>query len=123
SSAHLLHGGEYFGCGRLADFLDDVAVCEEEDAVGERGRVRVVRDHHGRLAELVDRGAQEAQDFVTGVRVEVAGRLVGEEHTRPREKRPGDGYALLLSAGQLGRPVLAPVGDADRLKKLLEPFP
>ena len=36
--------------------------------------------------------------------VERAGRLVGEEHVRPRVQGPGDRDPLLLAAGQLRRP-------------------
>ena len=41
-------------------------------------------------------------------RVEVAGRLVGEQHQRPVDERAGDRDALLLTAGEL-------VGHAGRL--------
>ena len=34
---------------------------QHDDAVGDRGRVRVVRDHHHGLAEVVDRVAQQAR--------------------------------------------------------------
>ena len=43
----------------LAHLVDDPAVGEEHDPVGVRGGDRVVGDHHDRLAELVDRAAQE----------------------------------------------------------------
>jgi len=39
------------------------------------------------------------------VRVEVAGRLVGEHHGRPAGQGACRGESLLLAAGQLGRPV------------------
>ena len=44
-----------------------------------------------------------SQDLLGGRRVEVARRLVGEDHGRPRGQRAGDRDALLLAAGQLGR--------------------
>ena len=44
--------------------------------------VGVVGDHDHRLAELVDRAAQQRQHLLARVRVEVAGRLVGEHHRR-----------------------------------------
>ena len=43
------------GRSRRAEIGDDLAVGEEQDAVGDRGRAGVVRDHHGRLAETRDR--------------------------------------------------------------------
>ena len=48
------------------------------------------------------------------MRVEVAGRLVGEHHRRPRDERAGDRDALLLAAGELRRPVRAALGETDR---------
>jgi len=60
--------------------------------------VRVVRDHHRRLTERVDRVAQQGEDLAAGARVQVAGRLVGEHHARTRDERAGDGDALLLAA-------------------------
>ena len=40
-----------------------------------------------------------------GAHVEIAGRLVGQEDARRVGDRARDGDALLLAAGQLGRPV------------------
>jgi hypothetical protein len=41
-------------------------VGEEEHAIGDRGGVRVVGDHHGRLPETRDHVAQELQDLALG---------------------------------------------------------
>ena len=62
--------------------VDDPPVGEEQDAVGDRGGAGVVRDHDDRLAELVDRPAQQVEHVAAGDRVEVAGRLVGEDDGR-----------------------------------------
>ena len=81
-------------------------------AVGVGRRGRVVRDHHDRLAELVDGASHERQELAAGRAVEVAGRLVGEDDRRPAGERAGDGDALLLTARQLARPVRQPVARA-----------
>ena len=39
--------------------------------------------------------------FRSGVRVEVAGRLVGQQDAGAVDQGPGDGHPLLLSAGKL----------------------
>ena len=62
-------------------------------------------DHHDRLAELAHGAAHEREDLGAGARVEVAGRLVGEDDLRPAGQGPGDGDALLLAAGELARAV------------------
>ncbi len=67
------------------------------------GGVLVVGDHDDRLAELVDRAAQQPQDLGRGLGVEVAGRLVGEDDRRARGERARHGDALLLAAGELAR--------------------
>ena len=45
--------------------------------------------------------AEELHDLVAGLRVEVAGGLVGQDQLRVVDQRAGDGHALLLAAGQL----------------------
>jgi hypothetical protein len=64
-----------------------------------------VRHHDDRLAELADRRAQEPEYLGAAGRVEVAGRLVGEDNVRPGDQRPRAGDPLLLAAGQLAGPV------------------
>ena len=71
-------------------------------------------DHDDGLAQLAHRVAQEAQHLGARAGVEVAGRLVAEDDLGPGGQRAGDGDALLLAAGELGGPVLEPVGEADR---------
>ena len=46
-------------------------------------------------------------------RVEVAGRLVGQEDRRLRDQRAGDRDALLLAARQLIRMVVGALAEAD----------
>ena len=106
---HLLENAFAVGLAHLAH---DPAVAEEHDPVGVRGRDRVVGDHHDRLPELVDGAAEQPEHLGAGLRVEVAGRLVGEHDRRPAGEGPGDRDALLLAAGELVRPVPQPVADA-----------
>ena len=72
AARHLLERLEDLVGRRGAEVLHDQAVGEEEDAVGDGGRVRVVGDHHGRLAVARDRVAQQLQDLAARLRVEVA---------------------------------------------------
>ena len=62
--------------------------------------------------------AQERQDLVGPLGVQVAGRLVGQDQRRLVDERPGDRDALLLAARQLGRTVVGPLGEADELERL-----
>ena len=52
--------------------------------------------------------------------VEVAGRLVGEQHGRLGDERAGDRDALLLAAGELRRLVVAALGEADALDQRVD---
>ena len=52
--------------------------------------------------ELVD-AQQQLEDLPADERIEVAGRLVGDDQPRVVDERAGDGRALLLAARQLGR--------------------
>ena len=76
--------------------------------------LRVMRDHDHRLVVALDRLVQQLKDLVARLRVEVPGRLVGEDDGRLRDERARDGDPLLLAAGELGRPVRAPVRRARR---------
>src|SRR4051794_30189251 len=96
--------GRLDGARRLAVF-DEPAVAQHEQAVGVAGGLLVVGDHDDRLTELVDRAPQQLQDLGRAHRVEVAGRLVGEDDGRAAGERAHDRDTLLLAAGQLARAV------------------
>jgi hypothetical protein len=97
----------------FAHLVDDLAVGQEHDAVGEGRGDGVVGHHHDGLAELIDRAAQQAEHLGPRPRVEVAGRLVGEHDRRAARERTGDRHALLLAAGELVGPVVEPVAETD----------
>ena len=62
------------------------------------------------------------EDLGAGARVEVAGRLVGEDDLRPAGQRTGDGDTLLLATGQLRRSVLDAVAETDGVDDEVEPL-
>ena len=57
--------------------------------------------------------AEDRVDLVAGLRIELAGRLVGEQQDRLLDEGPGDRHSLLLAAGKLVRAVIEPVFEAD----------
>ena len=81
------------------------AVGEDDHPVRVGGDLRVVGDDDDRLAELVDRPPQQLEHAGARLRVEVAGRLVGEDDGGRGDQRARDRDALLLAAGELGRAV------------------
>ena len=70
-------------------------------------------DHGG--AGLVD-AVEQPHDALARGRVEVAGRLVGEQDQRPVDEGPGDRHALLLAAGELVREAVLLAGQADEVE-------
>src|SRR6478752_1031771 len=103
--------GEEFLGGRV---LDDLAVGHEHDAVGGlAGEAHLVGDHdhgHALLGEL----DHDVQDLVDHFRVQRRGGLIEEHHLGLHGQGAGDGNALLLAAGELGRKFggLVPAADA-----------
>jgi hypothetical protein len=57
--------------------------------------------------------AQQRNDLRAGAAVEVAGRLVGQQHGRVADDGPGEGDALTLPPGQLVGAVAEPKAEAD----------
>src|SRR5215218_2353582 len=76
----------------------------------------VGRDEYG-SADAVD-PVQKLHDAHARVRVEIAGRLVGDEYRRLRDEGSGDGDALLLPAGELVRELLYLPGESDEVEDL-----
>src|SRR5690606_5318316 len=76
---------------------------------------RIVRDHRDRLAVLTAGRGEQPQHLTAGGRIEVAGGLVGEHQVGAGRQRTGDRNALLLSAGELVRPVTQSRTEAEGL--------
>jgi hypothetical protein len=70
-----------------------------------------VADQHQREPVLPPEPLEQRDDLVTGVLVEVASRLVGQQHPRVFHQGPRDRHPLLLPAGELGRQVPGAVGQ------------
>src|SRR5262249_48866895 len=98
---------------RVAFVRFNVAVAHTDDALGPGGDVVFVRDHDDGLARIVEL-LQTLHDLVAGPRVEVASRLVGEDHLRIVDQGAGDGDALLLAAGQLHGTMFQAIPQTDQ---------
>ena len=93
----LSHGGFLFRHCHLGLLLDDAAVEDVDAAVGVARVARIVGDHADRRAAAVQLAKQIHHRFAAA-RIEVSGRLVGEQDQRFAGDGAGDGDALLLAA-------------------------
>ena len=75
----------------------------------------VVGGHQHRRSGAVD-PFEQIHDVLAGLGVEVARRLVGQQHQRPVDERAGDGDTLLLTAGQLAGQAVGLAGQAHHLQ-------
>src|SRR5919108_2420149 len=91
----------------------DVAVAERHHARAVFGDVHLVRDEHDRDAALLVQPLKNAHHFDAGFRIEVPGRLVGEENRRVVHERACDRHTLLLPAGQLVRMMIGTVAESN----------
>ena len=100
-------------------FRGQPAVADVDDPVGDRRRLRVVADDHGRAllgpGEVAEHVVEEAGARV----VELACRLVGKQELRLVRDRGADDHALLLAAGKLVRSRVALPGQPDELQQLI----
>ncbi len=78
----------------VAEYL---AVADVDDAVRVFGDVVLVRDQDNRVALLVQ-AIEERHDLQAGLRVEVAGRLVGQNDRRVVHQSASDRHTLPLAA-------------------------
>ena len=99
----------------------DDAVAHRDDSVGGLGQRRFVRDEHDRQAALAVEISDRREDFLRRPRIEVPGRLVGEQDRRVVDQGAGDRDALLLAAGELVGMAVLPPGEADEGRALRAP--
>ena len=109
------------GRGHPAPTASRPPTCSSEtiDAVGQSHDARCplgdlvrVGDHRERRACAVD-ALEQSEHLLLAGGVEVAGRLVEQEHAGLHDERAGDGDALLLAARELRREMAGAIGEAD----------
>ena len=61
--------------------------------------------------------SQQFHDLERAFGIEIAGRLVGEQHVGMGHDRPRDRYALLLSAGKLAGRMIGPARQPDLVER------
>src|SRR5438876_2331199 len=102
------------GLGLVAD---NDAVFERDDPFGVGGDVGIMGDDDDRHALTVQLDEQ-LHDRLSGVGVERAGRLVGEQEQRLVDDGARDRHALLLAARELIGQVVHAIAEADPLERV-----
>src|SRR4051812_16176847 len=95
---------------------DDLSVADVDDALRFLRDVVLVRDHDDRVAARREL-AEEVEDFAAGLRVEISGRLVGEQQRRLVDQRACDRDTLALTAGELVRLVVHAITESNRRQR------
>ncbi len=83
---------------------------------GVGGQVRLVRYDNDRNPIPFVQLSKKRHDLCGPHSVEITGRLIGKKYRGPRDKRPGDGRPLLLSAGQLVRKMFQAIAESEFAK-------
>ena len=65
---------------------------------------------------------QQFQDYTAGRRVQIAGRLIGQQDPRRMDQRPRDRHALHLPTGKLVRIAVAQTVEFHPVQIVLAPF-
>ena len=82
-------------------------------------RLAAAEAEDDRLAEAIQFD-QEAQNARTHLRIDVPSGFIGQNQVRPVDHGAGDGGALLLASGQLGRTGGAAFAQADPADQLID---
>ena len=81
--------------------LDHFAVLDGDAPVHAPGKFHVVGANQRGKARHVHELGKRRKHVIGGFRIEVAGRLVGQQQRRVVDERAGNRHALLLAAGEL----------------------
>ena len=108
------------GARGLTAVVDDAAVSHSHEALGGVGNRLVVSDQQDRLAAGVQTGEQ-LEHFLATLRVERAGRLIGQQQRWFVGKCSGDRQALPLTARQRRGRLLGLVADAEQIEQVSAP--
>jgi hypothetical protein len=89
------------------------SVLEVDDTLAVMGDIGVMGDHEQGDILLLMQVGEYGHNILTGMGIEVTGRLIGQDNRRVFGQSAGDGDPLLFTAGEFGRSMIHTVGEAD----------
>ena len=102
--------------------LQDLAGVHDGDLVADvAGLGEVVGDHEHREVQVPDQAAEFAAEREGNALVERGKRFVQQERLGPADQGSGEGGALGLAAGDLGRAAVGQVLDAQGAEQVVDP--
>src|SRR5437773_2075675 len=101
--------------------VQNYAIAHYYVALRVRSDVLLVRHHDDCDSALVE-VLKNSHDLDTGSAVEVAGRLIGEQHLGIVDQRARNGHTLLLAAGELAGMMVLATGESDCCKHAIGSF-
>ena len=100
---------------------DDPAVAQVNEPVADRGGFFTVGDEDEGGPRLIGHLADERENGGSVGRVEISGRLVGEEQRRTVRQSAGNGDPLHLAPGELRREAVGAVAKAYAIEQSIHP--
>src|SRR5205807_3138415 len=94
---------ERLGGARRLVALEQAALVEVVDVLYPAQRAGIMGHEHDRLVELAVQLGQQGEHRIGALRVEIAGRLVGDDEIGIGDDGAGNRHALLLAARQSAR--------------------
>ena len=88
---------------QINKLIHQKSVMHRDRPVAHAGQFIVVGYNHKRLVELGAKAKKQFVQFLFVMRIEVAGRLIGQHHIGIIDKGTGNGNPLLFAAGKSGR--------------------
>jgi hypothetical protein len=106
-------------CGRVSAIVhpEHATVSQVDDATSAGGEIGRVGGEENRQPVVDVEIREQIEHARPVVRIEIPGRLVGHEKSRPVHDRAGNGGPLQLASGQLLGKVREPVRDPDAFRQ------
>ena len=102
--------------------MEELTILDKHDPVAERRGIGIVGNHENGRSVLGIQARKFRHQCFCILRVQRAGRLIAEDHTRIQDQGAGRRDTLLLTARHLGRELAEDILDLQIFRDLPEPL-